>query len=376
MPKKNNKRLKFIDDECVVETTDDEYSSGTETIVVPPTPRGRRPIYPSQYISDSGSESGYDSGMGAEGSGRITPPLPPPEFKDHGNKPSRSWFYTLNNYTEKDVSQLEQLDCVYHIFGKETGANGTEHLQGCITFKNATRLSALKKINVRIHWEVPRALEAARNYCTKDQDCFLKDNRKQGQRTDLRLACELLKEGKLVADVAESYPTVYVKYVNGLTNYASLQVKHRGGAPQVNWFYGKTGTGKTATAIAACKDQTPWISDGGFDFFNGYENQESVIFDDFRGEIKHLPHMLRLLDRYPMTVNVKYGHKIWNPKVIYITTPYAPADSFSGHQDEDMEQLLRRISNIVEFLPLTDSNYEPGHPLHYTHRIIKGMLQV
>jgi len=61
------------------------------------------------------------------------------------DKPSKSWAFTANNYTDKDVQQFKDLECNYIVFGYEIAESGTPHLQGSVTFATAKRLTGLKK---------------------------------------------------------------------------------------------------------------------------------------------------------------------------------------------------------------------------------------
>lgn len=84
---------------------------------------------------------------------------------------SRHWCFTLNNWTEEEKTQLTlefTKACQKFVFQPEVGESGTPHLQGVISFKNARRLSSLKKFNARIHWERCRNVEASYDYCQKE----------------------------------------------------------------------------------------------------------------------------------------------------------------------------------------------------------------
>lgn len=91
---------------------------------------------------------------------------------------SRCWCFTLNNYTDSDEKLLKDMTKNYLVYGKETGKEGTPHLQGYIIFKRTYRLPALKKLHTKIHWEVAKTPDAE-NYCMKDKDYYLEDNRHQ-----------------------------------------------------------------------------------------------------------------------------------------------------------------------------------------------------
>lgn len=263
------------------------------------------------------------------------------------NKPSKSWVYTLNNYTQQDETQLQALACSYHRYGREVGDSGTPHLQGIITFKQATRLTALKKIHNKIHWERCISAEASLNYVTKDQNFWEVDNRKQGKRTDIEEVIETLKK-KSVRETALEHPLEYVKFHSGIEKLKSLMSQEkRKTRPEVFWLYGPTGTGKSRHV--AEKEQDLWWSMKDLKVWEGYENQEATVFDDFRANFCTFAELLRMLDWNPYRVRVLYGSRELNSKRMYITCPYHPKDVYQNRTDEDIGQLLRRIDHILEF---------------------------
>ncbi len=87
-------------------------------------------------------------------------------------KRCRSWCFTLNNHTEKDISLISHLFESYKIikiiFQEEMGKNGTPHLQGVIQFKNQFLFSKLKEILPTAHLEKCRSLKASIKYCSKE----------------------------------------------------------------------------------------------------------------------------------------------------------------------------------------------------------------
>ncbi len=81
------------------------------------------------------------------------------------------WFFTLNNYEQKDILHLKMRFnkmCKWWIFEEEIGANGTPHLQGNISLKVKLRLTSISKWDRRIHWEPTRNVEANIEYCQKE----------------------------------------------------------------------------------------------------------------------------------------------------------------------------------------------------------------
>lgn len=72
--------------------------------------------------------------------------------------------------------------------------------------------------------------------------------------------------------------------------------------PEVLWFFGETGTGKTRSAKEMCDPKHTYVvarnRKGNTPWFNGYNPiiHENVIFDDFRWDWFDFDTLLRLLD--------------------------------------------------------------------------------
>ncbi|AXH74396.1 MAG: putative viral replication protein [Circoviridae sp.] len=83
-----------------------------------------------------------------------------------------NWFFTFNNYEQNEITGLKiQFNklCKKYVFQEETGEEGTKHLQGSISLKKKARLTELKKIEERIHWETTKNCKAADKYCCKEE---------------------------------------------------------------------------------------------------------------------------------------------------------------------------------------------------------------
>lgn len=279
----------------------------------------------------------------------------------------RRFVFTLNNYTEADIALLKQFaqaSCRWMIFGKEKAPEtGTIHLQGGCILTSQTCFSTLKKLPqfARAHIESMYGKpEDTRSYCSKeDSDPYEYGTLPTpGKRNDLHDALSFIREGADLSELAhiEAHGPVVVKFYKGLTNFRSLIRKPRVSPPEVYWFWGPTGTGKTRAAFSvadkyADRPNDIWVSSGGLKWFDGYDGQSVAIIDDLRSEdVPSFPFLLRLLDRYPMRVEFKGGSILWSPHTIIITSPLSPTDCFANrHRSEDFAQLERRISYIHEF---------------------------
>lgn len=251
------------------------------------------------------------------------------------NAPAKSWVFTLNNWTESQYNAILDMKKTYLVVGQEVGDSGTPHLQGYIVFARAYRLSQLTKLLPKAHWEIAKCADAG-NYCMKE-NYIIQDFRKK-KVGDLNIVCKLP-----TLEILETNPMVYIRYHSGIEKMQQLLQEPRNFKPEVTWIYGPTGTGKTRSVVE--KEPDLWISGEDLKFWNGYENQEAVLFDDFRADFCKFHTLLRILDRYPYSVNVKGGHRKFNSKRIYITSCYHPSEVYNTR--EDIEQLLRRIDVVT-----------------------------
>lgn len=266
------------------------------------------------------------------------------------NVKTKQWCFTLNNFGVDDVlflrsegRSLEHLS--YLIFGRETGEEGTRHLQGYVAFTNRKRLSTVKKLLPRAHWEKTKGTaKEASEYCKKDRDFeeFGELPRGQGNRSDLDTIRRKIESGMDEKELASEHFNQWVQYRRSFVEYRRLCLPRRTMPPQVFVLEGETGVGKTrfASDIGISRGGY-WIScDPTLRWFDGYCGQKVVIIDDFDGRGVNFRFILRLLDRYELDVPVKGGFTRWAPEVIFITTNIPIEQWFP---DVNVSPLRRRV---------------------------------
>lgn len=269
---------------------------------------------------------------------------------------TRNYCFTLNNYTEEDELTLTQYEgnkqIKYLIVGKEIGEQGTPHLQGFIIFQNAKTFNQVKAfLGDRYHIE--RTIGSAQQniaYCSKDNEYIeFGELPQQGSRKDIQQVKQMVKEGKSMSEIVEqatSYQSIRMAEI--CKKYQPIQPRDK---PEVRYYWGGTGCGKTRLAYEELGMENTWVNSNTLQWFDGYDGQENVIIDDFRGNQCSFAFLLRLLDRYPMKVPIKGGFVNWNPKRIFITSTNSPYNVYSDEKiTENIEQLIRRIDIIQNLL--------------------------
>lgn len=257
----------------------------------------------------------------------------------------------MNNYTQEQIEDLAEWDVKYMIVGKEQGhTKGTDHLQGYVIFKGNKRFGAVKVLLPGAHWEPAKgSTEHNIDYCSKDGDFTEYGQRPttakekgQMEKDRWRNIIAMAKAGTL----EENEPKIYFQH---LKTAEYLHTKYQQ-APHiektVKVFWGPTGTGKSRLAWEEA-GMGAYPKDPRTKFWNGYNGQQNVIFDEFRGGID-ISHMLRWLDRYPVIVEVKGSSTALMMENVWITSNLHPKDWYPDMDDATTQALLRRLK-ITEF---------------------------
>lgn len=111
-------------------------------------------------------------------------------------------------------------------------------------------------------------------------------------------------------------------------------------------FWGRSGTGKSRDAWAAAGVDA-YGKDPASKFWCGYGGQQAVVFDEFRGRID-IGHILRWLDRYPVSVEIKGSSVPLAAERIWFTSNIHPESWYPELDVETVAALLRRL-NITQY---------------------------
>lgn len=174
---------------------------------------------------------------------------------------------------------------------------GRKHLQGFVHMKTAQRLSAMKKIAPRAHWERMRGtITQNKLYCEKEgRYTSLGEFGRQGHRTDLTAVYDMLVDGATNKEITAAHPATMIKYHAGISKVRLILEDHSMKSqytldsfapwiPITDWsrshvFYGPAGSGKSEFALAHFENAL-WVTHmDGLQHFCSTEH-DGIIFDD------------------------------------------------------------------------------------------------
>lgn len=286
---------------------------------------------------------------------------------------SRGWCFTIIYTTDDGRQARDPLfsdlpdKARFVIWQKEEGGNTHRlHYQGYIKFKETVRANKLKEILGAdwAHVEIQKASDAAAaNYCLKedtkvDGPWKLGQDISQGKRSDLIEVAAMVKEKRSLSEIAEEYPVEWIKFNRGIISLAN---KTSNSSMRLNLevivLWGETGTGKTYWCYrnypdlyrVNCRDKQPvW--------WDGYEGQKTVLFDDFEGQCNRLE-LLNYLDIYPIKGPVKGSFVDLNYIRVLITSNVDPMEWYQWINQRQLDALKRRLKSI--YFINTDSDLPP-----------------
>lgn len=274
------------------------------------------------------------------------------------------WVFVYNNPPSGWAPPQQASEVAYMVWQRERGKEGTEHIQGYIRFNTRKRFNTVKNyFSVpEIHVEAAKGTEDQNfKYCTKEdtrvegpwifgEANFKPDAGKQGNRTDIHAATDMIKQGSSMKDLSEAHPEVFVKYHMGLREFADL---HRPLPPlerdvRVYWLWGQTGTGKTHRARTTFPEA--YEVKTGRDPWGTYTDQLTVIFDEFEWDKWPIQQMNRYLDKWRCELDARYKDK-WAHWVRVIIISNEDPLTFWPLSPPNLRQAIwRRIGTCVEVM--------------------------
>ena len=173
----------------------------------------------------------------------------------------------------------------------------------------------------------------------------------QGKSTGSMLVLEMIKDGASNMEVLNALPSYFEK-LDKLDRVRSLyrdqQFANSWRDLHVVYIFGKTGTGKTRFVMETYGYENVYRVTDYKHPFDTYDGQDVILFEEFRGGIKH-GDMLNYLDGYPLLLPCRYFNRQACYTKVYINSNIPPDVQYLGVDDASRQAFFRRIHEVMEY---------------------------
>lgn len=225
----------------------------------------------------------------------------------------------------------------------ELGDGGFLHWQLIVAFASKKSLAQVVGLFGPYHFELSRS-EAASNYVWKDATSVQGTQFELGAKP-IRLNCktdwEQVWEDSQGGNIMAIPPFVRVKSYRTIRAIASDYVKPRAMERCCKVYWGVTASGKSHRAWEEAGPEA-YPKSARSKFWDGYQGEEDVVIDEFRGAID-IGYLLTWLDKYPLRVEVKGSSMPLNAKRYWICSNLEPKDWYPEIDHVTLAALLRRL---------------------------------
>jgi len=303
---------------------------------------------------------------------------------------SRKWLLTFNNpaehdYThEKIIEAIESIASVaYWCMCDEVGSEGTYHTHLYIAFQNPKMHTVLANVFPGAHRDQAYGTsQQNRDYVAKDGEKFNKqpdgsydytdgDGKKhtgtnygdtfqewgelprehQGKSRDVERIYSILKDGASNIEIVDAVPSAMLNLEKVERTRSMLRDSEFASSwrdLQVTYIFGKTGSGKTRSVMdkygyTNCYRVTDYHHP-----FDTYDGQDVIIFEEFRGGLKH-GDMLNYLDGYPLLLPCRYFNRQACYTKVFIITNIAPDEQYLNVDQASRNAFYRRIHKVLHY---------------------------
>lgn len=257
---------------------------------------------------------------------------------------------------------------------------GRLHMQGYVELVDTAREPAVKKIFGYHTLHLGRRMgspDEARKYCLKEDTriCVGVEygvfGGKQGERSDLKAVEAAVKGGARQKQLYEEHFGTMVRYGKGIERaMLYLQPSPRWRDVVVTYIWGEAGEGKTKMVFDLEPDL--FVVENDTTWWDGYDGQEAILFDDFYGQVKYST-MLRVLDGYPLMRQNKGGTVWCKWKRVYLTSNEPRSELYKFLTNRTAFD--RRFSKTIHMASLTTSSSGPDRTRQDTNEAERRMWE-
>lgn len=283
------------------------------------------------------------------------------------NIQSKHWVFTINNYTEVDMS-IDLTQWAYLVYGKEVGASGTPHLQGygCLVAKK--RLSTVSKLLPRARLDKMKGTPLqASDYCKKDDKEFfehgvLPKTHQEATKDAYAAYYELAKQDRI-----DEIPTkIRVRFYHVWRRIGQdYQVKPADSEDCTGeWHWGEPGVGKSHSVRA---DNPEFYDKPLNKWWDGFlAGQPSILDDVSLTDADWLPTKLkRWADKYSFPGEMKGTTRQIRPAKLIVTSNYSLAQ-FLEKCDPVLRRAVQRRFKVYHHVSREEVVLEDESRLEYS----------
>lgn len=274
-----------------------------------------------------------------------------------------SWCDSVH-YIHPEELMIEHSNIIDYAKGQQEicPTTGREHWQWIMHTKKKMTATAVHEIvgDGDVCWVIGMTKNNADNYVHKDDTKVPGTEFEFGMRPfDNTSAVEWREQLDLFrANNFEAMnPRVFITHARSFSYASSLMIQPTSGPKEVYIFQGAPGTGKSrAVWERECGPDTYdtnklyVISNN--KWWDGYRGQEAVLFDEYMGQWS-IDWLLKIMDRYPVTVEVKGSSVGLRAKRLYFTSNVLWEQWYTigqnGVNGDHIEAIRRRITEVRDF---------------------------
>lgn len=286
---------------------------------------------------------------------------------------ARGWMLTINaeKHEKSEVDAILGSVPTAAVYSEEAGSStGYQHYQVFAYWEGKTTGSRVRALFGDAHCEpAGKPAVACAAYCSKDKTHLsgpywlgaydtvpgMKPTTEQvGRKSKFSEAQQHIEEGWRYEDFLNDAEWMAwgLRHRQAIQDLAMARNARLYGEHDrevsVDYVFGPAGSGKTKSVLDIFGRRSVFMADLGSAFpFDGYSGESVLLLDDFRSSII-FNDLLRILDCYPLRVNVKGSHSwaCWTKVVISANIPLTEQ---YPNLNERKDPLLRRFENGVVF---------------------------
>ena len=254
-------------------------------------------------------------------------------------------------------------DCSYFVMGKEICPDtGKHHIDGYYEYATARKWSTENNKFKKMFGKGYGNLQLARGSAGENFNYTSKEDRDveeygtavaNGESLTMSNLRDQVVSGDITVDeIVMLHSDIFHQYGRTLSKIEDLCMRKlfRTKMTKCIWYYGKTATGKSHMAFNNFHPDTHYVWKNDKSWQDGYTQQETVIINDFRGEISY-NEFLQLIDKWPFYVSRRGREPMpFTSKLVVVTSSLSPEEIYNRRVEEDSIAQLKRRVKIVEVL--------------------------